>query len=196
MSNNSSQSDSVYLRFNELEKKIAIQADEIVCLKSTLADVLRRLTQLEGRGKYEPVFSLLTRIHLFALTAIVTTTQYPAPTSHVKNGYHARTLIKNLTPKVYISNGNRRSSQYSSSTSLQADTIDSGLHSPAQSPQPSANYRSIPQKTLSMTRMSSPNNTNLKSMKRWSASQDIRQATAENTRLVYIVMHSSCLICL
>lgn len=56
LSNNSSlsgdrNSDAAYLRFAELEKKIADQGDEIVCLKSTLADVLRRLTQLEGRGK-------------------------------------------------------------------------------------------------------------------------------------------------
>lgn len=59
LSNNSSLSggtsdrngDAVYLRFTELEKKITEQADEIVCLKSTLADVLRRLSQLEGRGK-------------------------------------------------------------------------------------------------------------------------------------------------
>lgn len=56
LSNNSSLSgdrnpDAIYLRFAELEKKIADQGDEIVCLKSTLADVLRRLAQLEGRGK-------------------------------------------------------------------------------------------------------------------------------------------------
>lgn len=57
LSNNSSLSgerngDAIYVRFAELEKKIADQADEIVCLKSTLADVLRRLSQLEGRGKH------------------------------------------------------------------------------------------------------------------------------------------------
>lgn len=57
MSNNSSINgdrnlpNSVFLRFSELEKKISEQGDEIVCLKSTLADVLRRLNQLEGRGK-------------------------------------------------------------------------------------------------------------------------------------------------
>ena len=60
LSNNSSLStgdrngDAIYLRFSEMEKKIADQADEIVCLKSTLADVLRRLSQLEGRGNVQP----------------------------------------------------------------------------------------------------------------------------------------------
>ena len=42
--------DEDYMRLEQLEKKVAEQADEIVCLKSTLADVLRRLTQVEGRG--------------------------------------------------------------------------------------------------------------------------------------------------
>lgn len=42
--------NTVFMRFAELEKKLSDQSDEIVCLKSTLADVLRRLNQLEGRG--------------------------------------------------------------------------------------------------------------------------------------------------
>lgn len=62
LSNNSSlsgerNSDAIFVRFAELEKKISDQGDEIVCLKSTLADVLRRLTQLEGRGKIRFSFS-------------------------------------------------------------------------------------------------------------------------------------------
>lgn len=67
LSNNSSLSggtsdrNAVYSRFSELEKKITEQADEIVCLKSTLADVLRRLSQLEGRGECFACLFLLTR---------------------------------------------------------------------------------------------------------------------------------------
>jgi hypothetical protein len=42
--------DVLQQRVLDLEKKITDQADEIVCLRSTLADVLRRVTQLEGRA--------------------------------------------------------------------------------------------------------------------------------------------------
>jgi hypothetical protein len=34
-------------RLNTLEKKIQLQADEIVCLKSALADAIRRLQSVE-----------------------------------------------------------------------------------------------------------------------------------------------------
>ncbi len=44
--------DVLQHRVLDLEKKLTDQADEIVCLRSTLADVLRRVTQLEGRGKH------------------------------------------------------------------------------------------------------------------------------------------------
>lgn len=43
--------DALRERVADLEKKVHDQADEIVCLRGTLADVLRRVTQLEGRGK-------------------------------------------------------------------------------------------------------------------------------------------------
>lgn len=42
--------DALRERVADLEKKVQDQADEIVCLRGTLADVLRRVTQLEGRG--------------------------------------------------------------------------------------------------------------------------------------------------
>lgn len=42
------ENDSLRERVTDLEKKVLEQNDEIVCLRSTLADVLRRLSQLEG----------------------------------------------------------------------------------------------------------------------------------------------------
>lgn len=56
LSNNSSNTldhDALQQRVMELEKKMTEQADEIVCLRSTLADVLRRVNQLEGRGDFK-----------------------------------------------------------------------------------------------------------------------------------------------
>lgn len=39
-------------RVADLEKKVHEQTDEIMCLRSTLADVLRRINTIEGaRGK-------------------------------------------------------------------------------------------------------------------------------------------------
>lgn len=42
------ENESIRERVSDLEKKVLEQGDEIVCLRSTLADVLRRLNQLEG----------------------------------------------------------------------------------------------------------------------------------------------------
>ncbi|KPM01384.1 WD domain containing protein 14 [Sarcoptes scabiei] len=139
---------SVFVRFAELEKKITEQNDEIVCLKSTLADVLRRLNQLEGR-------------------AIVTTSYHnhnQSLSSQNSNGIsknvpnnRSNSLLKtygrNLTTLTHHYNGswnqqfntgtlspqsanNRR---YQSSTSLQTDQLNgSASCSPSSSPQPSS----------------------------------------------------------
>lgn len=42
------ENESLRERMCDLEKKVLEQGDEIVCLRSTLADVLRRLNHLEG----------------------------------------------------------------------------------------------------------------------------------------------------
>ncbi len=42
------ENESLRERVTDLEKKVLEQNDEIVCLRSTLADVLRRLSLLEG----------------------------------------------------------------------------------------------------------------------------------------------------
>lgn len=42
------ENESMRERVCDLEKKVLEQGDEIVCLRSTLADVLRRLNQVEG----------------------------------------------------------------------------------------------------------------------------------------------------
>ncbi|KAJ8869654.1 hypothetical protein PR048_028647 [Dryococelus australis] len=43
------ENESLRERVSDLEKKVLEQGDEIVCLRSTLADVLRRLNQFESR---------------------------------------------------------------------------------------------------------------------------------------------------
>lgn len=43
-----SEKSSLAGRVHDLERRVLTQQDEIVCLRSTLADVLRRLNLLEG----------------------------------------------------------------------------------------------------------------------------------------------------
>ncbi|XP_039294135.1 echinoderm microtubule-associated protein-like 2 [Nilaparvata lugens] len=74
------ENESVRERVADLEKKVLEQGDEIVCLRSTLADVLRRLSLVEG-----------------ARSVTVT----PSPTTPTKNGNHLmqlRTHHRNASP--------------------------------------------------------------------------------------------------
>lgn len=49
-----SEKSSLVGRVHDLERRVLTQQDEIVCLRSTLADVLRRVNQLEGMGSDRP----------------------------------------------------------------------------------------------------------------------------------------------
>lgn len=44
--------ESLRERVADLEIKVLEQAEELTCLRTTIADLTRRLTQLEGRGKW------------------------------------------------------------------------------------------------------------------------------------------------
>lgn len=43
-----SEKSGLFGRVHDLERRVLTQQDEIVCLRSTLADVLRRLNAIEG----------------------------------------------------------------------------------------------------------------------------------------------------
>lgn len=47
------ETSSLLGRVADLERQSLAQRDEIVCLRATLADALRRIAQLEGRDKRE-----------------------------------------------------------------------------------------------------------------------------------------------
>lgn len=114
-----------------------------------------------------------------------------------KGSYSSRnsTLVKPYPKGQPVSNGGsnglspeyysniRRMNQFSSSTSLQNEIANSNNVSPISSPLPSnMSYRSMPlSKTPStMSRMNS--SSNLKSMKRWSASQEFRLSSLEHSK--------------
>jgi hypothetical protein len=51
------ENDTLRERVGDMEKKVYEQRDEILCLRATLADVLRRVTNLEGsRGNLSFTF--------------------------------------------------------------------------------------------------------------------------------------------
>jgi hypothetical protein len=70
-------SDSLQERVLHLEKKVHQQDDEIVCLKSALADALRRLTVLETGGPIH-CYSFL---HAIWLLSLILTSEIPCPSN-------------------------------------------------------------------------------------------------------------------
>jgi len=67
----SHESESVQDRVLSLEKKVQQQDDEIVCLKSALADALRRLAAVES-GLYRCLSVCLFLCHYHITVVIVT----------------------------------------------------------------------------------------------------------------------------
>ncbi|GFW36186.1 echinoderm microtubule-associated protein-like 1 [Trichonephila clavipes] len=161
-------------RVADLEKKVQDQADEIVCLRGTLADVLRRVTQLEGRAVIitsnnvpTPVKSSFSSNALPCKPSNINyQRQITSPTTN--NSHHT-------TPQT-PAQPNRRLSHYPSSGSLHSEGgHSSSSASPIPSPSPSiTNSRSSPspRHTPSPNRHISMSTSNLNSMKKWSSSQE------------------------
>ncbi|XP_049825884.1 echinoderm microtubule-associated protein-like 2 isoform X2 [Aethina tumida] len=120
-------------RLADLERKVIEQGDELVCLKATLAEALRRLSQLEGgqRGSLTPV-------------RVNGTISKPQQISR------QRSISYNVTskdsPRRQIGNSNgmnspsglpqRRAVHYQSTGSLHSDSHSSNSVSPVPSPSP------------------------------------------------------------
>lgn len=137
------------------------------------------------------------------------TTSYHISPSH--NGHHSaknvfprsNTLIKSYGKSSSFHNGNlasgevthsnmrRPNNQYSSSASLHSELGNSSNASPISSPQP-VGYRSMTinanSRTVPSTFSRSNSNSNLKSMKRWSASQDVRLSSLEYNKYVSLLV--------
>ncbi|XP_054153345.1 echinoderm microtubule-associated protein-like 2 isoform X2 [Oppia nitens] len=94
-------------RVVDLERKLSEQCDEIVCLRSTLADVLRRVTQLEGRAP------------------VITTTSTTLPNNTFNNnnnnnnnnkGIHLSSLRSYSNSSIYSPNNSRNNVNYNNNT--------------------------------------------------------------------------------
>lgn len=181
-------------RVTDLEKKVQEQADEIVCLRGTLADVLRRVTQLEGRALVITSNNVPAPAQVkpnigntlpYRPSNVNYQRQATSPTMNSVNSHHAPSAPQTPTSTGH---GPRRLAHYPSSSSLHSEGgHSSSSASPVPSPSPSAaNSRSSPspRHTPSPNRHISMSTSNLNSMKKWSASQEYLPSASSNSRRV------------
>ncbi|KFM61433.1 Echinoderm microtubule-associated protein-like 1, partial [Stegodyphus mimosarum] len=181
--------DALGERVADLEKKVQEQADEIVCLRGTLADVLRRVTQLEGRAVIitsnnvpAPIKSTMPGNTLpYRPSNVSYQRQATSPTTNSVNSHHTPT-----TPQTPGHPG-RKLSHYPSSGSLHSEGgHSSSSASPIPSPSPSiTNSRSSPspRHTPSPSRHISMSTSNLNAMKKWSSSQEYLTSNNNSRRI-------------
>ncbi|XP_015114327.1 echinoderm microtubule-associated protein-like 2 isoform X3 [Diachasma alloeum] len=195
-------------RVADLERQSLAQRDEIVCLRATLADALRRIAQLEGRDKREDERSERRNERLTS--------------SPMRNGHVPLRSAQNLTQKdVRVRQTNasclrsspssgsahdvrdsigsprrpvsyaapsqlpqRRSVHYQSTGSLHSDSPSSSSVSPVPSPSPRATP--LPVARSPTTRTNGPPQSSLRRAKRWSSTGDFThspQSPGNNSQL-------------
>ncbi|UYV78229.1 EML1 [Cordylochernes scorpioides] len=166
-------------RIAELEKKVQDQADEIVCLRSTLADVLRRVNQMEGRAP------------------VITTNHVPPPVKVIPyGGPPPRGLT--LSPSPYPrkastgslgSNSSPASPPASNHSAASVRRLthypsNNSLHSDSSSPVPPPSSRGSPRHTPT-PRVNGTASSNLVAMRKWSASQELSCPPNNHTNKLY-----------
>ncbi|XP_077525677.1 echinoderm microtubule-associated protein-like 2 isoform X2 [Haemaphysalis longicornis] len=191
---------SLQERVSDLEKKILEQTDEITCLRSTIADLLRRMNQLEGRA---PV---ITNSNSHATTPTKVSPSPPQhPVVHNRHSFHrqaSNSSNSSYTDGVTPLNGNhqpahtspgvapqRRLSYFptASTSSLHSEGGQSSTSaSPSPSPAPSSSYRGSPspRQTPSPNRHISASTSNLSAMRRWSSTCSSQDFATSNRRIV------------
>lgn len=172
-------------RVAELEVRCARQAEELLCLRSTLADALRRLNALEGRAPTAPSAGQRNG-------AYSGSTGTPTRELRLKQPSYRETAKRTSSYGSNISSlPQRRGPQHQSTGSLQSDSpASSSSLSPAPSPSPRATpaphhaplqpYRSRNNSTSS-NQSASPGVNNL--TKRWNSTGDFNaQGLLPSTR--------------
>ncbi|XP_050729879.1 echinoderm microtubule-associated protein-like 2 isoform X5 [Eriocheir sinensis] len=130
-------------RVGDLEKKVHEQNDEIMCLRSTLADVLRRLTSVEASnrlgvsgGRATPTKdggAVRLRHHHNSGDGVGARDPSKRVTSYVPGRPVSSTAHIRVTPDASY---RRRGAHYQSTSSLYSDGHSSSSVSPAPSPSP------------------------------------------------------------
>ncbi|CAH0560977.1 unnamed protein product [Brassicogethes aeneus] len=176
-------------RLLDLERKVLEQGDELVCLKATLAEALRRLSALEGlRANSNPstpttpvrLNGNATKIQIGRPRSVnYTPTRNESPRRPYgdKNGG-----TMDLRKRVYSGSSlpQRRAVHYQSTGSLHSDSQSSSSVSPVPSPSPRSTP--LPLNTAGRRTPSSPNVTNNSNSlhKRWSSTGDFTAQSSAN----------------
>nr|CAD7573380.1 unnamed protein product [Timema californicum] len=191
------ENESLRERVADLEKKVLEQGDEIVCLRSTLADVLRRLNQFESRGGPIPENRIPVRngsvVHRVLLqnNHVQSSPQYKDSPSSMKKYQGSVSDLASRDPlrraASYASSlPQRRVVHYQSTGSLHSDSPSSNSvspvptsPSPTHTPTPPPPQRATPTgtgRTTPTQKHSAPQRPtsvgNLSLAKRWSSTGD------------------------
>ncbi|XP_034943375.1 echinoderm microtubule-associated protein-like 2 isoform X2 [Chelonus insularis] len=191
-------------RVTDLERQSLAQRDEIVCLRATLADALRRITQLENKEKREEeknerllssplrnghvsVRSVQNSIHKDARSRQTITSPCLRNSSSSSSTQDVRDSVNSKRPISYAAPSQlpqRRSVHYQSTSSLHSDSPSSSSVSPVPSPSPRATP--LPSTRSPTTRTNGAPQSSLRRAKRWSSTGDFThspQFTSNNSQL-------------
>ncbi|TGZ32185.1 Uncharacterized protein DBV15_01068 [Temnothorax longispinosus] len=195
-------------RVADLERQSLAQRDEIVCLRATLADALRRIAQLEAREKREDdrnerrndrlVSSPLRNGHVPLRSSQNSVPQKDLrlrQTGGLRNSSSSGSSqdVRDATssprrPASYVHPTQlpqRRSVHYQSTGSLHSDSPSSSSVSPVPSPSPRATP--LPVARSPTARSNGPPQSSLRRAKRWSSTGDFTHAPqnqGSNSQLV------------
>lgn len=182
------ENESLRERVCDLEKKVLEQGDEIVCLRSTLADVLRRLNQLEGSRTLSLNTSALKNgntpragnhyggngHHLISptLSQKEVTLRYRSANEHPVSALRDPVRRVPSHNNSHSSLPQRRAVHYQSTGSLHSDSPSSSSVSPV----PPASPSPSPTRPGTAQKLQRSSGTNLYNSKRWSSTGDFNQA--------------------
>lgn len=156
-------------RVADLERKVLEQGDELVCLKATLAEALRRLSILEGLRNSQSPTTPTAQIRFNGSTIKENNNNNRTrPLSFSASKTEQRRIYNSSLPQ-------RKAVHYQSTGSLHSDSQSSSSASPIPSPSP----RATP---LPLNGRKTPSNHSTSSMassttlhKRWSSTGDFNQ---------------------
>ncbi|XP_046749081.1 echinoderm microtubule-associated protein-like 2 isoform X2 [Diprion similis] len=180
-------------RVADLERQSLAQRDEIVCLRATLADALRRIAQLEGRERRED--DRIERRLERGLSSPIRNGHVPQRSSQATGSQKDLRLRQSSVASYRNSSGSsqdvrdaaasprrpvsytppsqlpqRRSVHYQSTGSLHSDSPSSSSVSPVPSPSPRATP--LPVARSPTTKTNGPPQSSLRRAKRWSSTGD------------------------
>ncbi|XP_017783168.1 PREDICTED: echinoderm microtubule-associated protein-like 2 isoform X2 [Nicrophorus vespilloides] len=160
------ESRGVANRVVDLERRVLEQGDELVCLKATLAEALRRINILEGSRLAHQIVTTPVQ----ARNGGHATTPTNAPVLKRPTSYSASRTDLNRKSYAGSSLPQRRAIHYQSTGSLHSDSQSSSSVSPVPSPSP----RATPQPLSKRPPLVSPSQTTTLH-KRWSSTGDFNQ---------------------